>query len=343
MNAIHVFSFGVIQVMKMIRVSGYVALLFVMSVGVACGPLDPSPNDGSSGGDGGITPTPSQDMGGSSQDDQGAGGEATFVEPATQTTYTTQDITLTEYTLTAAVQFSPDGNRLAMIAQNSSTSTYELVVTDLEASTFDVVISSSEQLGNSSDLRWHPSGEQILFSHEDTISVVSASPSSNPEQIIDINTLISGFDISSDGATLIWGDSIGLSASLNRASYTGGLITRAMTTEIGSGHKPYFSGDASKMVYSEYGIDSHTLVATSDLSEQLATLEELPVTITSVAGWLDDERFLIAGTQGIMHVDLANTTVETFSDTGYASYLDVSKDGKKAIMTTQQGFKILTF
>lgn len=353
MNAIHVFSFGVIQVFKMIRVSCYVALLFVMSVGVACGPLDPEPTgDGITPVSANSVPAPSPDMEeniGQVTDDMGsetqedAGGATSFTEATTTTNFTLQEVSLDIEDDVYAIQFSPNGQKMALVTYESSSSTLTLRLSDLDGQNLETVFTSSTEMSlGDVDLKWHPSGNSILYNYEDTLYVVEAMPSRVPKQVSAPGVRVKGFDISSDGSTLVWSEVRGADAYMTKTPFTlGTQISTSTSTD--TGQKPCMSPDGSKILYLSYGTrENLAYVATSDFSEQIASFEELPISFFTMADWITNDRIMITVTRGTWIVDLSNHTTEVLPGIP-SSYIDVSPNGKKAVYTTQKGFVVLHF
>ena len=308
---------------------------------MACGPLEPRPatEDASMS---------STDMGAGSESDMSAGSEPDssgggFTTPTEPTPVTVRAITVEGYGSVSAAQFSPDGNKLALIARADAQSEADLIVTDTNGGGVISVLSGSELLRFDSDVRWLPSGEALLFSTRGEIYRVAAVEAGATELVLDLNTLISGFDLSPDAKTLMWGDARGLKAVLSRATYDGSVIERDEITELGAGHVPSYSPDGSRIAYNTFGVDATTVVTGADLSGERIELEGVSTALTVRVGWLTPERILLTGVNEVLLVDLSARTAESLSGVGYASYLDVSDDGTRALVTTTSGLSELSF
>lgn len=347
----------------MIRRVRAVALMCVVCV--ACGPVEPSSStasddmgsttqpvdmSGTSPTDMGDTTQPI-DMGGTTQPvDMGDTtqpldmGETTspFSEPAEPTAFTTQDFAFPEgYDRVQSIQISPDGSKLAMVMRNIDSMVYELLLTDMEVSHVEVVVSDTDFIQSYSDLRWLPSGERIMFTKGNRFFAVNPTVSATPKSVYKASSsIVHSFDISDDG-TIVFETSNGVTDTMYKLTPTDETAVDYVETGLGSGDNPHISPDGQRLFYTNKSSEN-IVVDINDLSGEAIDLSSLN-TAGNCANWINNDEILLEGSRALLWVNLTNMTSEVLVDGLFQPDLDMSKDGTKAVFADRKKITVISF
>lgn len=214
-----------------------------------------------------------------------------------------------------AARFSPDGTRLAMLAEKGDTT--HLITTDLSGGDVQVVLESG--LSYLSTVSWFSSADALMFSGDGGILKVGLDGSA-PTLLVDAFA-VSGFDLAPDDSEVVW--SVNGMSILKRAPLGATVVDAADIVSGPDGQEPRYSPDGTRIVFMAAG--AFYIIDAAFAGEPTA----LPgaADYLSNAAWLDDSTLLMLVDETIVRFDLGAMSGKTLVDAFAATHIDASPVG----------------
>lgn len=219
-------------------------------------------------------------------------------------------------------RFSPDGERLVLVAESGQD---DVVVLTTDLSGGDPTVLVDEGLSYLSSAVWSGDGQQIYYSGDGGIWRIAVG-GGEPENVVDAFAVLS-MDVARDGSRIAWSENG--PNKVNVAPLDTIPATNDTITYGPAGFNPRFSPDSSRIIFTQYFEDDAVYkLSPADLSGEPEDVDGLADYLSNAA-WQSDDVLLMFDDNKIVQRFLTTGEVvelgEGFAGTG----LDVSADGSQ--------------